>query len=271
MYKIIASDLDGTLFNSETKISEENIEAIKKLTKMGVYFVPSSGRTLSEVPGSVKNNPDIRYIIHSNGATVHDKVTGENILMCISKEEAKELLDILYSYETHITLRQGGRCLIDADFQKEEDYKYYNVWKLHEEVITEYGERIKNFRKFIYSLDNVEVVSAFFHDSDELEECREKLLKTGFLRVAEGWKNNLEICSVKAGKGKALLHLADKLNINHEDTIAVGDSDNDTTMIKAAGLGLAVSNACDILKENADEIICSNEKHAISYILSHFF
>jgi hydroxymethylpyrimidine pyrophosphatase-like HAD family hydrolase len=54
--------------------------------------------------------------------------------------------------------------------------------------------------------------------------------------------------------------------IGIENTIAVGDSDNDMSMIKAAGLGLAVSNACDELKAIADKVICSNDEHNIKYI-----
>ena len=66
-------------------------------------------------------------------------------------------------------------------------------------------------------------------------------------------------------------HLADLLGIDYSDTISAGDSNNDLTITQAAGLGLAVSNACDSLKEVADEIICSNDEHIVSYILNHYF
>lgn len=269
MYQILASDLDGTLLNHNSEISSENLLAIQQFVEKGGYFVPSSGRTLSEISEELRCNPYIRYIIHSNGATVHDLKTGDSILMCVEKEDAARMLDILYSYNIHLTVRQGGRCYMDAEFQNEEAYSYYNVWEVHKEVITKYGEAQTGFKEFVYTLDNIEMVSVFFHSDEELEVCRKRLLDTGVLRVAEGWLHNLEICSVQAGKGKALLRLADLLQVAHEDTIAVGDSDNDTTMIEAAGLGLAVSNACDKLKEQADRVICSNEEHAIAYIVSH--
>ena len=65
--------------------------------------------------------------------------------------------------------------------------------------------------------------------------------------------------------------LADMLGVAHGDTISIGDSDNDASIVEAAGLGLAVSNACDSLKAVADEEICSNEEHAIAYVLTHYF
>lgn len=270
MMRIVASDLDGTLLNSKSMVSEENFKAIDELTKKGVYFVPASGRTLSEVPEEIRENENIRYIIYSNGASIKDKKTDEDILMCISKAEAKEVLDILYSYKIHITMRFGGKCYIDADCQKDSDYEFYNVWEIHKEVINEYGIMKKDFKSFCYASDNIEVISVFFHDDDEKEECTKRLCDTGLIRVAEGWKHNIEICSIEAGKGAALKVLSQRLGIDIEDTIAVGDSDNDTSMIETAGLGLAMENAVESLKQKADEVICKNDEHAMCYILKHY-
>ena len=73
-----------------------------------------------------------------------------------------------------------------------------------------------------------------------------------------------------AGKGNALYALAEHLNIPYEQTIAVGDSTNDSQMVEMAGLGLAMDNAFDELKAIADETICNNEHHAIDYILKNY-
>ena len=60
--KIIASDLDGTLLNSNSEVSAENLEAIRKLAEKGVFFVPATGRSLSEIPKAIAYIPEIRYI-----------------------------------------------------------------------------------------------------------------------------------------------------------------------------------------------------------------
>lgn len=72
-FKIITSDLDGTLLNSRSEISSENLRAIHELSNRGIYFVPSTGRTVSELPAEIINDPAIRYIIHSNGAVLLDR------------------------------------------------------------------------------------------------------------------------------------------------------------------------------------------------------
>lgn len=269
-FKIVASDLDGTFLDDYSNISIENMNAVKALNRKGIMFVPSSGRSFSEIPEEIKNNDDIRYIISSNGAVVNDTVTGESIKMCISKSQLHKVLDILLGYEVHITYRYDGKCYIDGNFCNDSAFEYYNVWKSHERVIKEFGIRVENFKETLYALVDAEMLVVFFHSEEERLMCKKRLIELGFLSIAEASDNNLEITSKNAGKGNALYKLADKLGVSYSDTIAVGDSDNDSSIIKAAGLGLAVSNAREKLKDIADEVICSNNEHAIDYILSHY-
>ena len=79
-YKIVASDLDGTLLNKEQIISEENLQAISEMPSLGVEFVPTTGRSMNEIDPLLISSPDIRYIITSNGAVVYDKNIGKTIL-----------------------------------------------------------------------------------------------------------------------------------------------------------------------------------------------
>ena len=95
-YKIIASDLDGTLFLPDMTISEENEAAIKTLTDMGIYFVPSSGRTLEEIPKNVREHPLVRYVIFADGAGVYDKQKRSVVVKkYIPRKALIKLLDIL--------------------------------------------------------------------------------------------------------------------------------------------------------------------------------
>lgn len=270
-YKIVASDLDGTLLNNESQISPENMAAISQLLNNGVYFVPSSGRTLSEIPEAIRSNSGIRYIIHSNGAVVLDRQTGNRILTCIPNAIAREILDVLTAYECHITIRHNGNCIVDKAYQNNAAFDYYNVIEAHRDCVLNYAIQSDNFLEYACAADQVEVFSAFFHSYDEKIACKKQLEKSGKLRIVEASEYNIEIVNIDAGKGNALHSLADMIAVDRADTISIGDSDNDSSITQAAGLGLAVSNACDSLKAVSDQIICSNEEHAIAYVLSHFF
>jgi len=269
-YKIVASDLDGTLLNDKSEISPENFHAINELTKNGIHFVPASGRTLSEIPEELRDNANIRYIIYSNGAVVFDKETGERILTCIDNCQIQKILDILYSYESHITIRCNGESFVDANVQAEKDHDYYNINKEHRFTIYDFAIYLDDFKNFCYAADHVEVLAVYFHSYDEMMDCKKKLAEFENLRVVEGSKFCLEIVNVNAGKGNALRYLADMLNIDYSETISIGDSDNDNSIAQTAALGLAVSNACDSLKKVADKIICSNNEHVVQYVLSNF-
>ena len=269
-FKIITSDLDGTLLNSRSEISSENLSAIHELSKRGIHFVPSTGRTFSELPAEIINDSAIRYIIHSNGAVVLDRQTNQRSLTCIPNETTKQILDVLNSYETHITVRQDGNCFVDAALTDEASYDYYNVCEPHRVVVRKYAKHLDEFAVFAYRAENVEVISAFFHDGSKIAACRKQIEELGDLRVVAVDKYNLEIMNIHAGKGNALRALADMAGVDIANTISIGDSDNDESMILAAGFGLAVSNAWESLKAVADAVICSNEEHVLAYVLTHY-
>ena len=270
-YKIVCSDLDGTLLNNDSRISQENLQAIEELIQKGVFFVPSTGRTFSELPNEIKNNPGIRYMIYANGAVVFDRHENKKHVIGMSNEVVNKILDVLSEYEVHISIRYQGNCCVDKEYANQEAYDYYNVCEAHQLVIRAFAVYYDNFLEFCKQADDAEVFSIFFRDYSELLECKEKIEELGGLRVTGVSEYNLEIMNVEAGKGNALHWLANENGVAREETISMGDSDNDTSIIEAAGLGLAVSNACDSLKKVADEIICSNEEHVVLYVLSHYF
>lgn len=269
-YGIVASDLDGTLLNNSSQVSLNNLMAINAMAGIGVYFVPSTGRSFSEIPSQIKDINSVRYFICSNGAVVFEKNKGPQILNCIKNKIGREILDLLTAFDAHVDLRHNGYLISDSCFKNQEYYNHRNVVTPHIECINNYAKYVDDFADYAYSADNVEVFTVFFHTYSDKMYCKKQLEQNSDLRVVEGFEYNLEIMSATAGKGNALCGLARMLNIDRAKTIGVGDSGNDISIIKAAGLGLAVSNATDSLKGVADGVICSNEEDAIAYILNNY-
>lgn len=271
-YKIIACDLDGTLLNNASQISDENIAAINELDKRGVFFVPCSGRTISEIPKNIRELDSVRYIIHSNGSAIFDKVSGKQISISIPKELNLEIFDLFRSCEAHVCFRSNGSCFVDAHSQSDEHNEYYNVCHDHCVIVREFAVYEDDLKAAVCAADDIEVFSIFFHDLKEKQRCKEYLSRyKDLLRFTEVTEYNLEIFNIDAGKGNALYKLADLVGVPYSETMSIGDSDNDRTVTAAAGLGLAVANASDSLKSIADEIICSNEEHVIDYVLKKYF
>ena len=270
-YKIVASDLDGTLLNSLGEISTENLISITALAERGVNFVPATGRTISEIPRVVRDNPAVRYIIHSGGAAVYDKETGERLSFCIDNALARRVFAAILKYECHISVRMGGKIWSGAEMKTPERYEYYQVWPVHRELLDDLGESIPDIKSRVFDMDAIEMISLFFHNDDDIELLSAELREIGSLNLASACVHNLEITFSDAGKGNALVALASKLSVPISDIIAVGDSGNDASMVAAAGLGLAVSNSGNELKQISDEVICSNDEHVIKYILEKYF
>lgn len=271
-YKIVASDLDGTLFDSKGNLSEENMRAIRALTAQGVEFVPCTGRTLNEMSSTLRDFPEIRYIIHSDGAVIYDKKTDRRISMCMSREVANKAFDVLADYPTLISLRYDRNVYNDASKINDEVYDFFSIDNYYRTVVIPWSKKVtEDFDAFCRSREEIEMMGVFFHSLEDRDACIARLESTGNFLFAR-WEglNYCEIFSAKAGKGNALLALAEHLGYGREQTIGVGDSTNDTTMIRAAGLGLAMSNACDYLKREADRIVCSNDEHVVQYIAEHF-
>lgn len=269
-FKLIAVDLDGTLLNSQAEISDKNLSAIAKLNDSGVYFVPCTGRTYSEIPEPLKNNEDVRYIIYSNGAVIFDTKTEKRYFNSISKGKTKEIYDVLSNYKAHITIRQNGNCCVRKEVLDEGNISYYNIWSAHVDVIEKYGVLVEDFETWKYTLDNTEVISIFFHSEEERQDCIKRIEALGDLLVVSVAPFNIEIISKNAGKGNAIINLANKLGIDISKTAGLGDSGNDLPMMKVVGIPIAVSNGTQELKNVCKEIICSNDEDAIDYIYNNF-
>lgn len=269
-YRIIATDLDGTLLNSQKEVSPENIRAIDEMTKMGVYLVPSSGRTLGEIPDCVRNIQSARYIIHSDGAVIYDTKEKRAVdTRNMKGETARRALDIFYSYESLLTVRANGILYVDADEQREDIYDSYRLPRSYQPAMLHLAQPIKGFKEFCYGLDEIEMICTFFKYDEELEECRERLRADGAYGVAATETTNIELFDKEAGKGNALLRLADLLGIDRGATIAVGDNINDLDNLSHAGLALAMENAVDEVKRASHRTACHNDAHVMKYILEN--
>ena len=266
-YKLVACDLDGTLLNSDMKVSGENLRAIKELTAKGIYVVPATGRTVCEMR-EIFDLDEIRYVVYSNGAAIFDKKTGENVFLGIDDGDLPFIYDTLESFDTLNIIHKDGKTYVDK--QKGERMHDYHVSPSIAHVVNSFCVFDDDFKKTFLG-GTIECMSTFFVSDEDKHKCFEIIRKNPNVCAVEGWNYNLEIFGKKAGKGNALKILAEKLNIKMENVITIGDSDNDSQMTKMSGLGLAAANGCESLKKTADKVICTNDEHVLKYVKEHYF
>ena len=271
-YKLIFTDLDGTLLYPDNgSVTPENLEAIEELYKRGVHVIPCSGRPFRLIPQVLRENPFIRYISTSNGTVILDTKTGEPIVdnrLC--KEHRRILVDTLSKYDIFPAFHMRGIDYCDSSYFNKESYERYGLNVFFVEYFEKHAIKVDGLMQMAADEPTLAMTCSFIADSEKRRMLQAELEQTGIFRTAQSNPNNIEAFSVNAGKGNALRALAERLGVDISETIAVGDSNNDATMIEAAGLGLAVENALPSLKAISDEVICPHKDHVLDYILKHY-
>ena len=248
--KIFFSDLDGTLLTKEKIISEKTKKALDDFVSAGNHFAICTGRGLDNVQDVVKelglDYPGM-YLICYNGAQIYDCDAGKDLFRIgVPLELIPGIFETASEYGIHAHTYTTD-SLISPD--NGEEMQYYNRVIKRPVVVTD---------DIVSALPEApcKVIAIELHDLEKLERFRLAIMEKYSDTVTTVYSNPnyLEIFMKEAGKGSAVVRLANHLDIPIENTIAAGDEQNDISMIEAAGLGIAMLNATDIVKKSADVI-----------------
>ncbi len=273
--KLIALDLDGTLFNNQSKISDGNLAAIRKATEKGIYIVISSGRPFCGLPFAQLDGTGIRYAITTNGSAIYDIITKQCIYEdCMDSSITSPILDFLLSKDIHMDAFIHGdavspkKCLAAA-------YKLASPAPLKKYII-ESRTRVDDLPEYLKEnhFEIQKMTLNFYPDENgvlvDRNEVKEFLLNNKNITCVSGGYHNLEFTKAGVDKGAGLKKLAEYLHINMNDTMAVGDTENDISILKAAAIGVAMANATEDVKAIADEITLSNDEDGVASIISKY-
>lgn len=257
-YKLIALDMDGTLLNSKKEISPKNMEYIEKAFEQGKHVVISTGRCVAELQQYIDMIPNLRYLICMSGAMIYDLKEEKIIYSTEIPAAALEKIKSIEARKDVMIILQSRACILNRrSLERLEEYNMGEYRKLLETVST------KTDNVFDYVEKNKQVVGKvnICHTSiEEMEETKKELAGFGLeFNYANG--KSLEISPENITKGTGIVRLCEYLGIDIEETIAVGDADNDMDGLKKAGLGVAMENALERVKDVADDITkdCDND------------
>ena len=270
MFRMAGLDLDGTLLRQDKSISDYSRQVLRRAAERGTVIVPVTGRPLAGVPAPVKSLPGVRYCITSNGAAVYDLQEGKVLREVLM--DPGTALRVLACAEQICAIREiftgGWGYHVPEDYEKLKKrfagtpvMSYIDSSRKKTESLEEFVRRRQK------GLENISIMCGCF---EEREKVRERLEEISGINVILPWKTDLEITDGKAEKGDALLYLAERLGIRREEILAAGDGDNDLSLLKKAGLALAMGNAPPHIKEAADYITEDNEHDGACRALERF-
>ncbi len=277
---IVALDLDGTLLDSQKRLSDRSRAALAHAAETGALIVPTTGRFFGMMPPAVRDLPFVRYAITINGAQVYDRATDTAIVREeIPLDAAVAILEILDRHDVvYDCYRQNWGWMTAALQEKAAAYA----------TDDHYLRMIREFRKPVPELKahlrataadgDVQKVMLFARRDDEAAAqaelaaiAREVTAAFPAVKITSSTRNNLEINSAAAHKGRALARFADHLGFTLANCAAFGDGMNDFTMVEAAGLGVAMANAVPEVKRVAKLVTRSNDDDGVARVLEAVF
>ena len=270
--KLIAFDLDDTLFNSKKEITPANIHALEQAAAKNIELVPTTGRFWSVVPEKLRNLSFIHYAITINGAEIFDVQQNKSIAKFEIPFERAALMSRVFDDIPGIFYD----CVIDSQGYMRRDFyesaKDFAVGEWQYSMIKASRKPVEDLHDFICAnKKGIQKMQIFTLDNN----LRLNLLNSlpavfPHNLFTTSVPNNIEINDVSANKGSALKFLASYLNIDIESTMAFGDGTNDISMIKSAGIGVAMKNACPQALEIADYITSSCDEDGVAKGIQKF-
>lgn len=271
--KLICIDMDGTLLNHNNELTSENKEALIEAHAKGINIALCTGRIFL----SARYYSDLigidTPVIASNGAYIKRGYNDEPIFEnTMSKDIALAIYNIVKKHGLKINFNSWDTLIREDEVPKEHTYFIMNKILPKERQV-----------KFIVAQDIVSVINNFEgnllkgivieqENLKALFDCKEELRSTfgDRLHVVSSGPDNFEVMVGSSSKGEAVKHLAEILNIKQEEIMCIGDSENDLSMIRYAGVGVAMGNAMDIIKEAATFVTDTNENSGVAKAIKKF-
>lgn len=259
--KMIVVDLDGTLLNISEGCSNRTKKYLKKLKDLGYIIVIATGRVLGSAMGVTDGADFANYIIANAGALIYD-MDNKRIVMKndISKIDMKMICD---SYNDEI------------DYINVCDLFYHNRCIGNSNIKSKYEKKIKDLDKFITDCDDILHITVKLKDNDLIDKYY-KIFSRDSLEIIvmqdsftdRKW---LEIFNKGVSKYNAIKVIMDREEISNSDVVAFGDGLNDIDMIKKCGIGVAMGNALDEVKDVSNYVTISHNDDGVVYFLRGYF
>ncbi len=260
-YKLIAADIDGTLLDRRGQLTEATAQAIRGATANGLTFVLATGRPIQGVEGFCRRLGLRGPVITYNGAMVVNAETHEILCrQCLRREDAETIWGLGCAYGTDVYAWSDDKLYGNRLDGRIQEYK--KLSGVEPELVTDFGALAESGITKILWHDGTERIGRFFRELDPA-----RVPETTFC-PSQPWF--LEFFHRAVSKATALEQIGHLLGIRRGEMIAIGDGYNDLSMIRYAGLGVAMANAPDDVRRQAGHVTASNDEDGVAAVIHRF-
>lgn len=262
--------MDGTFLTDNKNVSERNLNAVKKASEMGVKIAVCTGRIYTSARFYGELIGVKAPVIASNGAYIRNEEKDEVIYKStLGYENSNRILESLRKYNIYPHYNSP-----DTIFTEKIVYSSFFYSKMNEDLPEEKKINIcvsENWQEtFRNNQDEILKCIAIDDDIEKITCAKQEMKNIGDFEVVSSGRNNFEVMNKGVSKGRAVEILAGYYGINKEQVICIGDNENDISMIKYAGLGIAMGNAEQCVKDVADYVTDTNENHGVAKAIEKF-
>lgn len=259
-YKLLALDMDGTVLNSNNEISERTVNALDDFSNLGGKVIFATGRMPSAVEKYLSKVNADSFVVSHNGALVQDVLTGELLIKkTVTSEVFEKILD--YAKNENVTLHLNFFNKVQAPCATTYTKEYAKDLNIDIDETS------------IFNHDEFPVSALLIEKKPKLKEFlsdMQEKFKGKFDFVLIPWKEELwflQFLAPNTSKGDSVIQAAKQFDISPSEIISFGDSYNDIELIQMSGLGIAMGNACQELKDVANDVTLSNDHDGIAIFL----
>ena len=268
--KAVFVDYDGTLIKSDGMVSQRTKDTIKRFIAGGGKFYINTGRVGTSAVDAAKEIGTSRYVASCQGGAVYDLENGDSLAwdVTIPKDRALDIATWLESKGAYFQIypTKGGYAT-EKYVVPYTDY-YENACNKKANIL---GEKASEYmRREDVRLAKILVIFDDVIDPEFLAELKSRYGDTVRTSVSRQAPTYFEINDPMTAKGEALKRIAEIEGIDISECAAIGDQNNDMSMIVAAGVGVAVANATAELKAAADILTLSNDEDGVAYFIEKF-
>lgn len=268
----ILLDFDGTaLQQDQTYISYRNKAALQAAMELGVEVIPTTGRVEDMFPPQIEADPRIRYWVTANGARVVDRKTKEIIYQSLfTPEESAALCQLFEGQGIYAEISANGSIYMEetvCDHLSDYPVPPHHVWFL------EAGRQLpldKPSAFFLRSGIGIEKVNLYGVPKEKQQPILDALEAMGEASVTDGAGTDIQFFPKRLDRANALDALFERLGLSYEQVMALGDSALDAPIIQRSGVGVAMGNAPDWVKEQADFVTAPYHEDGVALAIERY-
>jgi Cof subfamily protein (haloacid dehalogenase superfamily) len=259
-YKLIAVDMDGTLLNDDSEVTERSKAAILQAVEAGALFVAATGRPMIGVENiNALFDKDMPFITFNGGTVVMGKSKRVLLNRSLSAHHTKQIYEEGIRRGIPVVLWVGGILWVSQDCEAIKDYKSIGI---ESNIVTDINKLAEEGTSKLIWIDSPENVKRL---QDEMNE-----VYYGRVNCHASRPQYLEFVDFSVSKGAALEVIGGIYGINRSEMIAVGDGYNDISMLKYAGLGVAMANAPEDIKAVCRHVTLSNNEDGVAEVIYRY-